>query len=209
MYSSYGPLNYAAPNYDIMNYGRSYIPASPTVAEGDRVAAERAYYNTEEENRAYLEPMNHDAVRKDQIEYGDASSSESAQFYKNRDSESSSAPVEQASATANSDEYGQSFRRNEIDDARKAILDYYRQLESSSSTISGAGAKKTVVSRQQHSDKYKKVQVQEEETGVPRVQVNAGYQNPKIQCEGSVLCSGVLLKWVVTFYGTCVGENCH
>ena len=47
----------------------------------------------------------------------------------------------------------------------------------------------------------KKVQVAVEETATQRVQVNAGYENPEILCLGSG-CSGVLLKWVLTFYGT-------
>lgn len=49
---------------------------------------------------------------------------------------------------------------------------------------------------------YKKVQVTEEETGTQRVQVNAGYENPKISCVSGSSCSGVLLKFVLTFYGT-------
>lgn len=50
---------------------------------------------------------------------------------------------------------------------------------------------------------YKKVQVTEEETGTQRVQVNAGYENPKITCvSGYNSCSGVLLKFVLTFHGT-------
>ena len=49
---------------------------------------------------------------------------------------------------------------------------------------------------------YKKVQVTEEETGTQRVQVNAGYENPKISCVKGSPCSGVLLKFVLTFYGT-------
>lgn len=50
--------------------------------------------------------------------------------------------------------------------------------------------------------KYKKVQVQAEETGVPRVQVNAGYDNPEIKCQGLETCAGVLLYWKLTFYGS-------
>ena len=49
---------------------------------------------------------------------------------------------------------------------------------------------------------FKKVQVTEEETGTQRVQVNAGYENPKISCVKGSPCSGVLLKFVLTFYGT-------
>lgn len=50
-------------------------------------------------------------------------------------------------------------------------------------------------------DSTKKVQVATEVTGQQRVQVNAGYENPEIPClqQG---CSGVLLKWVLTFFGT-------
>ena len=166
-----------------MNYGRSYVPATPYES------AEEAYYDSEEEGHAYLEPMNHETGRRDEIEYG-------------RDPKQQNYSKYNKIKSVNDDTTEQHFRRNEIDDARKAILDYYRQLDS------GSGEKKTIVNRH-HSDKYKKVQVQEEETGVPRVQVNAGYQSPKIQCEGSTLCSGVLLKWVITFYGTCVGQNCN
>ena len=50
---------------------------------------------------------------------------------------------------------------------------------------------------------FKKVQVTEEETGTQRVQVNAGYENPKITCvSGYNSCSGVLLKFVLTLHGT-------
>ena len=52
------------------------------------------------------------------------------------------------------------------------------------------------------SNAYKKVQVTEEETGTQRVQVNAGYENPKISCVSGSSCSGVLLKFVLTFRGT-------
>ena len=53
------------------------------------------------------------------------------------------------------------------------------------------------------SNNYRKVQVTEEETGTPRVQVNAGYENPRITCvSGSNDCNGVFLKWALTFYGT-------
>nr|XP_002162190.1 PC3-like endoprotease variant A isoform X2 [Hydra vulgaris] len=51
--------------------------------------------------------------------------------------------------------------------------------------------------------KSKKVQVQQEETGTQRVQVNAGYENPRISCEsGYTTCSGVLINYKLTFYGT-------
>jgi len=178
-----------------MNYGRSYVPAAPYESQ-----QEEAYYDSEEESHAYLEPTNHETERRAEIEYGrdDTMSSHENKYDNNIEKDQQH------------DESIGNFRRNEIDDAKKAILDYYKQLESTTTTNTdtNVGEKKTIVNRH-HSDKYKKVQVQEEETGVPRVQVNAGYQSPKIQCEGSELCSGVLLKWVITFYGTCVGQNCN
>lgn len=48
---------------------------------------------------------------------------------------------------------------------------------------------------------FKKVQVQEEETGEPRVQINAGYEDPKIECQRGEDCSGVVLDWKITVYG--------
>lgn len=63
-------------------------------------------------------------------------------------------------------------------------------------------AKKSVVVDNNSSNTLKKkVQVAAEETATQRVQVNAGYENPEIPCLGNG-CSGVLLKWVLTFYGT-------
>ena len=62
-------------------------------------------------------------------------------------------------------------------------------------------AKKSVVVDNNSNTIKKKVQVAAEETATQRVQVNAGYENPEIPCLGSG-CSGVLLKWVLTFYGT-------
>lgn len=62
-------------------------------------------------------------------------------------------------------------------------------------------AKKSVVVDNNSDPIKKKVQVAAEETATQRVQVNAGYENPEIPCLGSG-CSGVLLKWVLTFYGT-------
>lgn len=62
-------------------------------------------------------------------------------------------------------------------------------------------AKKSVVLNNKSNPIKKKVQVASEETATQRVQVNAGYENPEIPCLGSG-CSGVLLKWVLTFYGT-------
>lgn len=60
--------------------------------------------------------------------------------------------------------------------------------------------KKNVVSKKKLVNS-KKVQVAKQETATQRVQVNAGYDNPDIPCL-SQGCSGVLLKWVLTFYGT-------
>ena len=65
-------------------------------------------------------------------------------------------------------------------------------------------AKKSVVTDSSSLNKKaatKKVQVATEETATQRVQVNAGYENPEIPCL-STGCSGVLLKWVINFYGT-------
>ena len=62
-------------------------------------------------------------------------------------------------------------------------------------------AKKSVVVDNNPNTIKKKVQVAAEETATQRVQVNAGYENPEIPCLGNG-CSGVLLKWVLTFYGT-------
>lgn len=62
-------------------------------------------------------------------------------------------------------------------------------------------AKKSVLEVNNSYPIKKKVQVASEETATQRVQVNAGYENPEIPCLGSG-CSGVLLKWVLTFYGT-------
>lgn len=83
-------------------------------------------------------------------------------------------------------------KRDLFEDEKRAIFDYYNNIR-----------KKAAVYGRKKSDKYKKVQVQEEETGVQRVQVNAGYENPRIACEsGYNSCSGVVLKWVLTLYGT-------
>ena len=62
-------------------------------------------------------------------------------------------------------------------------------------------SKKSVVVDNNSNTIKKKVQVAAEETATQRVQVNAGYENPEIPCLGNG-CSGVLLKWVLTFYGT-------
>lgn len=83
-------------------------------------------------------------------------------------------------------------KRNILDDAKKEIFEYYWKINNKK--------KGSILS--DTDDKYKKVQVQEQEMAVPRVQVNAGYENPKIQCEGAEMCSGVLLKWVLTLYGS-------
>ncbi|XP_066924353.1 PC3-like endoprotease variant B isoform X2 [Clytia hemisphaerica] len=174
---NYGPINYPYANYDIMNYGRSYIPATPEAGE------EGAYYENEEEGHAYLEPMTSEEVEKDEERNARDFVEHAHQTLHKKYSHHAAADDSERT------------RRDEVDDARKAILDYYTRMNN---------VKKTTV----HSDKYKKVQVQEEETGVPRVQVSAGYQNPKIQCVGDELCSGVLLKWVITFYGSCVSPDC-
>ena len=62
-------------------------------------------------------------------------------------------------------------------------------------------SKKTFKRSKGKKDATKKVQVAKEVAGTQRVQVNAGYENPEIPCleQG---CSGVLLKWVLTLYGT-------
>lgn len=62
-------------------------------------------------------------------------------------------------------------------------------------------SKKSVVVDNNSNTIKKKVQVAAEETATQRVQVNAGYENPEIPCLGNG-CSGVMLKWVLTFYGT-------
>jgi len=163
---TYGPINYASASYDIMNYGRSYIPA---VGESD------PYFSSEEDSQTYIEPWSnedyHTTLRNSINDGG-----------KKHSRRSHSKHIE---------------RRDEVEDARKEILNYYSKLTNA--------VKKDHMSYT-HSDKYKKVQVQQEETGVPRVQVNAGYENPRIQCEGSEMCSGVLLKWVITFYGSYVSQ---
>lgn len=41
-----------------------------------------------------------------------------------------------------------------------------------------------------------------EETGSQRVQVSSGYDNPEIKCVNGKKCSGVVLNWSITFYGT-------
>ena len=63
--------------------------------------------------------------------------------------------------------------------------------------------KKTSKSRASTSkkDATKKVQVAKQVSGTQRVQVNAGYESPEIPCLDQG-CSGVLLKWVLTLYGT-------
>lgn len=66
-----------------------------------------------------------------------------------------------------------------------------------------AGVKKSTVFHKdlKKNNLKKKVQVAKQETGTQRVQVNAGYENPDIPCLAQG-CSGILLKWVLTFYGT-------
>jgi len=79
-------------------------------------------------------------------------------------------------------------KKDSFEGQERAILDYYNDMRKNN---------------QKKSTKFKKVQVQEEETGTERVQVNAGYENPRIACEsGYNSCSGVVLKWVLTLYGT-------
>jgi len=81
-------------------------------------------------------------------------------------------------------------KKDSFDGQERAILDYYNHMRNTNQN-------------QKKSTKFKKVQVQEEETGTERVQVNAGYENPRIACEsGYSSCSGVVLKWVLTLYGT-------
>ena len=156
-----------------MNYGRSYIPATPEAGE------EGAYYENEEGSHAYLQPMTSEEIEKEKQRNARDYVEHAYQTLHNKDSHRTAA-----------DGSSEHTRRDEVDDARKAILDYYTRM---------SNVKKTTV----HSDKYKKVQVQQEETGTPRVQVNAGYENPRIVCESGVEnCSGVLLKWVLTLYGS-------
>ena len=83
-------------------------------------------------------------------------------------------------------------KKDLFEDEKRAIFDYYNNIR-----------KKTSVFGTRKDANYKKVQVQEEETGTQRVQVNAGYENPRIACEsGYNSCAGVILKWVLTLYGT-------
>lgn len=83
-------------------------------------------------------------------------------------------------------------KKNAFDGQERAILEYYNNMRKTNPNLN-----------QKKSTKFKKVQVQEEETGTERVQVNAGYENPRIACEsGYNSCSGVVLKWVLTLYGT-------
>ena len=86
-------------------------------------------------------------------------------------------------------------RRDLLDEQKREIYDFYTNLNKKTAVY---GLRKKVPS-----NNFKKVQVQEEETGTQRVQVNAGYENPRIACEsGYNSCSGVVLKWVLTLYGT-------
>lgn len=79
-------------------------------------------------------------------------------------------------------------KKDAFEGQERAILEYYNNMRKTN---------------EKKSSKFKKVQVQEEETGTERVQVNAGYENPRIACEsGYNSCSGVVLKWVLTLYGT-------
>ena len=75
-----------------------------------------------------------------------------------------------------------------------------KKFKSASTETPSVGKKSVLVDNNSNNIK-KKVQVAAEETATQRVQVNAGYENPEIPCLASG-CSGVLLKWVLTFYGT-------
>ena len=75
-----------------------------------------------------------------------------------------------------------------------------KKFKSTSKETPSVGKKSVLVDNNSNNIK-KKVQVAAEETATQRVQVNAGYENPEIPCLASG-CSGVLLKWVLTFYGT-------
>ena len=75
-----------------------------------------------------------------------------------------------------------------------------KKFKSTSTETPSVGKKSVLVDNNSNNIK-KKVQVAAEETATQRVQVNAGYENPEIPCLASG-CSGVLLKWVLTFYGT-------
>lgn len=75
-----------------------------------------------------------------------------------------------------------------------------KKFKSTNTETPSVGKKSVLVDNNSNNIK-KKVQVAAEETATQRVQVNAGYENPEIPCLASG-CSGVLLKWVLTFYGT-------
>ncbi|XP_065649727.1 PC3-like endoprotease variant B isoform X2 [Hydra vulgaris] len=86
-------------------------------------------------------------------------------------------------------------KKDLLSEEKKEILNFYNQLRSKRKKFNTRSA-------QNDGKISKKVQVQEE-TGTQRVQVNAGYENPRISCEsGRNDCSGVLLKFSLTFYGT-------
>ena len=85
-------------------------------------------------------------------------------------------------------------KKDLLTEEKKEILNFYNKLRNKRKKYSSTGNNDAKIS--------KKVQVQEE-TGTQRVQVNAGYENPRISCEsGRNDCSGVLLKFSLTFYGT-------
>ena len=87
-------------------------------------------------------------------------------------------------------------KKDFVTDEEHAALQYFNEM------------KKALVAENEPFEfrNSKKVQVMKgnkEETGVPRVQVNVGYESPVITCvDEQKPCSGVLLKWVLTFYGT-------
>jgi len=88
-------------------------------------------------------------------------------------------------------------KKDLFDEEKREIFNYYNNIRKKTSVFGRQTKQNT------KSNNFKKVQVQEEETGTQRVQVNAGYENPRIACEsGYNSCSGVLLKWVLTLYGT-------
>jgi len=162
--------------YDYPSYGsRNYAAVNYPETNFDIMNYGRSTIPSEEEeeSQAYLSPMSDSELRSEEA-------ADTREYKDNVDHRASDSRRE---------------RRDEVDDAKRAIYQYYTQY----------GVRKSNT----HSDKYKKVQVQQEETGIPRVQVNAGYESPKIQCEGSESCSGVLLKWVLTIYGSYTNTNAN
>ena len=105
--------------------------------------------------------------------------------------------IEEPGISGDGAESGDDSERNQI--KRKSLRLKKKKLKASYDA-SKRGTVDSHIPRAKK-DSTKKVQVATEETGQQRVQVNAGYENPEIPClqQG---CSGVLLKWVVTFFGT-------